>query len=93
MSRPTDVLCCNEVSTVIVVLVTPLDVVKIRLQSQQKPFRTGSYFVYNNGLMDCLCVCSHCNENGNGSVQQSQPQPRFKPWYGRPGHFSGTLVC
>lgn len=70
---------------------TPLDVVKIRLQSQQKPFRTGLYFVYNNGLMDCLCVCSHCNENGNGSVQQSQPQPRFKPWYGRPGHFSGTL--
>jgi len=77
-----------------VVLVTPLDVVKIRLQAQQKPFHAGSYFVYNNGLMDCLCVCSQCSENGNGngSLQRSRSVPRYRPWYTRPGHFNGTLV-
>ncbi|KAJ3597611.1 hypothetical protein NHX12_001134 [Muraenolepis orangiensis] len=57
-------------------LVTPLDVVKIRLQAQQNPFLKGRCFVYCNGLMDHLCVC----ENGNSKV-----------WYKAPGHFNGTL--
>ncbi|KAF7669729.1 hypothetical protein LDENG_00147070 [Lucifuga dentata] len=57
-------------------LVTPLDVVKIRLQAQKNPFLKGKCFVYCNGLMDHICVC----ENGNS-----------KTWYKAPGHFSGTL--
>ncbi|XP_069552096.1 mitochondrial glutathione transporter SLC25A40 [Brachyistius frenatus] len=57
-------------------LVTPLDVVKIRLQAQKNPFPNGKCFVYCNGLMDHLCVC----ENGTS-----------KAWYKAPGHFSGTL--
>uniref|UniRef100_A0A8D0CHE6 Mitochondrial glutathione transporter SLC25A40 n=1 Tax=Scleropages formosus TaxID=113540 RepID=A0A8D0CHE6_SCLFO len=70
--------------------VTPLDVVKIRLQAQKHPFpkeqdrccsrhlsRPGrKCFVYCNGLMDHICVC----ENGNS-----------KAWYKAPGHFTGTL--
>ncbi|KAI7807151.1 probable mitochondrial glutathione transporter SLC25A40 isoform X1 [Triplophysa rosa] len=56
--------------------VTPLDVVKIRLQAQKNPFPKGKCFVYCNGLMDHICVC----ENGNG-----------KAWYKAPGHFNGTL--
>ncbi|KAJ8411625.1 hypothetical protein AAFF_G00164330 [Aldrovandia affinis] len=56
--------------------VTPLDVVKIRLQAQKIPFRKGKCFLYCNGLMDHICVC----ENGN-----------FKAWYRAPGHFTGTL--
>ncbi|XP_061771585.1 probable mitochondrial glutathione transporter SLC25A40 [Nerophis ophidion] len=56
-------------------LVTPLDVVKIRLQSQKSPFPKGKCFVYCNGLMDHLCVC----ENGNN-----------KAWYKTSGHFNGT---
>lgn len=64
---------------------TPLDVVKIRLQAQQKPFKTGSAFIYSNGLMDCLCVCSHCND------QPEAVTSRLRPWYERPGHFKGTL--
>ncbi|KAJ8353935.1 hypothetical protein SKAU_G00215020 [Synaphobranchus kaupii] len=56
--------------------VTPLDVVKIRLQAQKSPFSKGKCFVYCNGLMDHICVC----ENGNS-----------KAWYRAPGHFSGTL--
>lgn len=56
--------------------VTPLDVVKIRLQAQKTPFPKGKCFVYCNGLMDHICVC----ENGNS-----------KAWYKAPGRFSGTL--
>ncbi|KAK2844571.1 hypothetical protein Q5P01_011230 [Channa striata] len=56
--------------------VTPLDVVKIRLQAQKTPFPKGKCFVYCNGLMDHICVC----ENGNS-----------KAWYKAPGHFNGTL--
>lgn len=56
--------------------VTPLDVVKIRLQAQKNPFPKGKCFVYCNGLMDHICVC----ENGNS-----------KAWYKAPGRFSGTL--
>ncbi|XP_026228288.1 solute carrier family 25 member 40 [Anabas testudineus] len=57
-------------------LVTPLDVVKIRLQAQKTPFPKGKCFVYCNGLMDHICVC----ENGNS-----------KAWYKAPSHFNGTL--
>ncbi|XP_030640640.1 mitochondrial glutathione transporter SLC25A40 [Chanos chanos] len=56
--------------------VTPLDVVKIRLQAQTNPFPKGKCFVYCNGLMDHICVC----ENGNS-----------KAWYKAPGHFNGTI--
>ncbi|XP_073703541.1 mitochondrial glutathione transporter SLC25A40 [Garra rufa] len=57
-------------------LVTPLDVVKIRLQAQKNPFPKGKCFVYCNGLMDHICIC----ENGNS-----------KAWYKTPGRFTGTL--
>lgn len=43
-------------------LVTPLDVVKTRLQAQKNSMVKGKYFVYCNGLMDHICVC----ENGKG---------------------------
>ncbi|XP_036414349.1 solute carrier family 25 member 40 isoform X1 [Colossoma macropomum] len=56
--------------------VTPLDVIKIRLQAQRSPFPKGKCFVYCNGLMDHICVC--VNENG-------------KAWYKPRGHFSSTL--
>ncbi|XP_025235590.1 solute carrier family 25 member 40 [Theropithecus gelada] len=57
-------------------IVTPLDVVKIRLQAQNNPLPKGKCFVYSNGLMDHLCVCE---EGGN------------KLWYKKPGNFQGTL--
>ncbi|NWT46918.1 S2540 protein, partial [Chroicocephalus maculipennis] len=59
------------------ILVTPLDVIKTRLQAQTNPFSKGKCFVYSNGLMDHICVC----ENGDS-----------KAWYKKPGHFKGTLV-
>ncbi|XP_072431962.1 mitochondrial glutathione transporter SLC25A40-like isoform X2 [Chiloscyllium punctatum] len=57
-------------------LVTPFDVIKIRLQAQRTPFYKGKCFVYCNGLMDHLCVC----ENGNNAA-----------WYKAPGQFKGTF--
>ncbi|XP_052575729.1 probable mitochondrial glutathione transporter SLC25A40 isoform X2 [Peromyscus californicus insignis] len=57
-------------------MVTPLDVIKIRLQVQNNPFPKGKCFVYSNGLMDHMCVCD------NGSK---------KAWYKKPGNFQGTL--
>lgn len=56
-------------------LVTPLDVIKIRLQSQTAP--VNKCFLYCNGLMDHICVCM----NGNGKDK----------WYRRPGQFTGTF--
>ncbi|KAL1132208.1 hypothetical protein AAG570_010165 [Ranatra chinensis] len=60
--------------------VTPLDVVKIRLQAQQKALVTNKCFLYCNGLMDHLCTC--VSSNGNNSQRH---------WYQRPSHFNGTL--
>ncbi|KAF1663369.1 Solute carrier family 25 member 40, partial [Aptenodytes patagonicus] len=66
--------CCGAIITSL--FVTPLDVIKTRLQAQSNPFPKGKCFVYSNGLMDHICVC----ENGNS-----------KAWYKKPGHFKGTL--
>nr|CAH7747447.1 unnamed protein product [Callosobruchus chinensis]CAH7750987.1 unnamed protein product [Callosobruchus chinensis] len=57
-------------------LVTPLDVVKIRLQAQQKAPQTKC-FLYCNGLMDHICSCT--------------PEDPHSKWLQRPGHFNGTL--
>uniref|UniRef100_A0A8D3ATE1 Mitochondrial glutathione transporter SLC25A39 n=1 Tax=Scophthalmus maximus TaxID=52904 RepID=A0A8D3ATE1_SCOMX len=59
------------------VFVTPLDVVKIRLQAQQTPFHQGKCFLYCNGLMDHVYVC--------------QNRTSCTSWYKTPTHFSGTL--
>uniref|UniRef100_A0A3Q1JG85 Mitochondrial glutathione transporter SLC25A39 n=1 Tax=Anabas testudineus TaxID=64144 RepID=A0A3Q1JG85_ANATE len=59
------------------VFVTPLDVVKIRLQAQQTPFHQGKCFLYCNGLMDHIYVC--------------QNRTSCTSWYKTPTHFNGTL--
>ncbi|XP_011163128.1 solute carrier family 25 member 40 isoform X2 [Solenopsis invicta] len=58
------------------VIVTPLDVVKIRLQTQQKAMLSNKCFLYCNGLMDHLCPCS------NGKMPE---------WMRRNGKFNGTV--
>jgi len=58
--------------------VTPMDVIKIRMQS---PRADQKCFLYCNGLMDHLCYCM----NGNSTTQTSK-------WYKRPGQFTGTFV-
>ncbi|XP_077285157.1 solute carrier family 25 protein Shawn-like [Arctopsyche grandis] len=56
-------------------LVTPLDVVKTRLQAQQKRLLSNKCYVYCNGLMDHLCPC----EPGIASASAKKL------------HFNGTL--
>ncbi|EYC28031.1 hypothetical protein Y032_0008g299 [Ancylostoma ceylanicum] len=58
-------------------LMTPMDVVKIRLQQQRHPFPKGQCFYFYNGLMEHLCTAC---ENRQPCV-----------WYQRPGNFSGTI--
>ncbi|KAK9503901.1 hypothetical protein O3M35_010364 [Rhynocoris fuscipes] len=60
------------------IMVTPLDVVKIRLQAQQKSLVGNKCFLYCNGLMDHLCTCPT-----EGNAQEY--------WYKRPSHFNGTV--
>jgi solute carrier family 25 protein 39/40 len=58
------------------IFVTPLDVVKIRIQAQQKnSYKKTKCFLYCNGLMDHLCYCV----NGN------------HPYKPIPVHFTGTF--
>ncbi|CAH8543834.1 unnamed protein product [Dicrocoelium dendriticum] len=60
-------------------VMTPLDVVKIRMQSHG--ISGQKCFVYCNGLMEHLCTCP--------------PTPMTTgriPWYRRPGNFMGTWV-
>lgn len=45
--------------------VTPLDVVKTRIQTQQKQLVSNKCFLYCNGLMDHLCPCP-ASMTGNG---------------------------
>ena len=70
---------------------TPLDVVKIRIQAQDKDFMKKKCFIYCNGLMDHLC---YCNGNGNMAVTRgahgSAAVPPYK-WFLRPGKFNGTV--
>lgn len=56
--------------------VTPLDVVKIRLQAQQKDFMKNKCFVYCNGLMDHVCYCY--NGHAKGNICQIHGNHNFK---------------
>nr|CAD7433034.1 unnamed protein product [Timema monikensis] len=71
-------------------IVTPFDVVKIRMQTQQKKISSNKCFLYCNGLMDHLCPCV----NGlNGSTgQMGNVSSPSTAWYRRQGHFTGTVV-
>ncbi|XP_046920361.2 mitochondrial glutathione transporter SLC25A40 isoform X2 [Dermatophagoides farinae] len=78
------------------ILVTPLDVVKIRLQAQQKEFMKNKCFLYCNGLMDHVCYCL-TNGNGNGNGNGISNDSKFNDkqikdlWYRRPNYFNGTM--
>ncbi|XP_039187527.1 solute carrier family 25 member 40-like [Crotalus tigris] len=66
--------CCGAVLTSI--LVTPLDVVKVRLQAQSNPSLKGKSFLDSDGLTDHI----YLYENGTG-----------KTWHKTPGRFTGML--
>lgn len=55
---------------------TPLDVVKTRLQAQQKSLLSNKCFLYCNGLMEHLCPCG----------------PNMNQFTQKTIHFNGTIV-
>ncbi|KAF2367864.1 Mitochondrial substrate/solute carrier [Trinorchestia longiramus] len=63
------------------IFMTPLDVVKVRLQAQQRELLNRRCFLYCNGLMDHICSC------------QPIPAHTQRQWYSRaiPGRINGTL--
>ncbi|PSN50100.1 Solute carrier family 25 member 40 [Blattella germanica] len=67
-------------------LMTPFDVVKIRLQAQQKTQLSNKCFLYCNGLMDHLCPCINPNGPANPTTSAARTM-----WYQRQSQFSGTL--
>lgn len=96
MITPTQQMISSTIGALMTsVIVTPLDVVKIRLQAQQKNFYKNKCFLYCNGLMEHLCYCV----NGNGAHihgpngSSIAVDPRDVKWYKRPipGHFNGTF--
>ncbi|XP_022192328.2 solute carrier family 25 member 40 isoform X2 [Nilaparvata lugens] len=76
------------------VIVTPLDVVKIRLQTQQKNLATNKCFLFCNGLMDHICPCiptkssSHFNGTMDAFVKIARNEGILSLWSG----LSPTLV-
>lgn len=64
--------------------VTPFDVVKVRLQAQQRAELARKCFLYCNGLMDHICKCA----------ETLSVHPQESPWYNRPVpvQLNGTLV-
>lgn len=61
-------------------VMTPLDVIKIRMQ-MTKMISRNNCFIYCNGLMEHLCTCpTSASRSSHGS------------WYRRPGNFSGVRV-
>jgi len=72
---------------VVSLFMTPLDVVKIRLQTQERLY-SKKCFLYSNGLMDHICP----RTNGDPPVRALHTQQQICDckWYNRPKYFSGT---
>ncbi|XP_015791224.1 solute carrier family 25 member 40 [Tetranychus urticae] len=68
-------------------IVTPLDVVKIRIQAREKEFIRNKCFLYCNGLMDHICTCNGGNDPASMKMTHSE---RVK-WFNRGAPFTGTL--
>jgi len=73
---------------VVSLFMTPLDVVKIRLQAQER-FYSKKCFLYSNGLMDHLCP----RTNGDPPTRALHTQQEICDckWFNRPKYFTGTL--
>jgi len=72
---------------IVSLFMTPLDVVKIRLQTQERLY-SKKCFLYSNGLMDHICP----RTNGDPPVRALHTQQEICDckWFNRPKYFSGT---
>ena len=72
---------------VVSLFMTPLDVVKIRLQAQDR-ILSKKCFLYSNGIMDHLCL--RTNGDPPVALHTSEEICNCK-WYNRPKYFNGTF--
>jgi len=75
-------------SLVVSLFMTPLDVVKIRLQAQER-LHAKKCFLYSNGLMDHLCPRTN-GDPPTRALHTAQEICDCK-WYNRPRYFNGTV--
>jgi len=75
-------------SLVVSLFMTPLDVVKIRLQAQER-LHARKCFLYSNGLMDHLCPRTN-GDPPSRALHTAQEICDCK-WFNRPKYFNGTL--
>jgi len=75
-------------SLLVSVFMTPLDVVKIRLQAQERLY-SKKCFLYSNGLMDHLCPRTNGDPPARG-LHTAQEICDCK-WFNRPKYFNGTF--
>jgi len=85
----TQLMMSSGVGSLLVSLfMTPLDVVKIRLQTQDRVM-TRKCFLYSNGIMDHICP----KTNGDPPTRALHTAEEICncKWYNRPKYFNGTL--
>ncbi|OQR78137.1 solute carrier family 25 member 40-like [Tropilaelaps mercedesae] len=71
------VLASSSGAVITAVFMTPLDVVKVRLQSQQKTlFRSGCFSTCSRLLVDCACLGGEAGSQRAQWAQLLQQQPR-----------------
>lgn len=73
---------------VVSLFMTPLDVVKIRLQTQERVF-SRKCFLYSNGITDHICP----RTNGDPPIRVLHTIEEICncKWYNRPKYFTGTV--
>jgi solute carrier family 25 protein 39/40 len=74
---------------IVSLFMTPLDVVKIRLQAQERLY-SKKCFLYSNGLMDHLCPRTN-GEPPHSVPLHSREEICNCKWYNRPKYFTGTV--
>jgi len=90
----TQLMMSSGVGSLLVSLfMTPLDVVKIRLQTQDRVM-TRKCFLYSNGIMDHICpkqVTFKTNGDPPTRALHTAEEICNCKWYNRPKYFNGTL--
>ena len=88
---PLQQMCSSCAGALLVSLfMTPLDVVKIRLQAQDMLY-SKKCFLYNNGIMDHLCTRTNGDPIKSAAALHSPEEICNCQWFNRPRYFNGTV--